>query len=164
MKVKRVVNEEGKKRLERALQQLGHAEGRVGYFATAKYPDGTSVAYVAAIQELGDPSHNIPPRPTMRPAGKETQKMARSQLKEMLRAVLSGQDTMVGAMSKICDFCAGTIKKNIKEITSPALKPSTVLARLSMKKQGSFVNLSVAKPLVHTGQLAGAPTYEVIKK
>lgn len=36
---------------------------RVGFFEDAKYPDGTSVAMVGAIQNDGAPKAGIPPRP-----------------------------------------------------------------------------------------------------
>lgn len=36
---------------------------RVGFLENAKYPDGTSVAMVAAVNNFGAPSRGIPPRP-----------------------------------------------------------------------------------------------------
>ena len=39
---------------------------RVGFFSTAKYDDGTSVANVAGIQEFGAPAVGIPERPFFR--------------------------------------------------------------------------------------------------
>ncbi len=38
----------------------------VGFLGNATYPDGTSVAAVAALNEFGVPSHNQPPRPFFR--------------------------------------------------------------------------------------------------
>ena len=35
----------------------------IGFLANAKYPDGTSVALIAAIHNFGAPSRGIPPRP-----------------------------------------------------------------------------------------------------
>ena len=51
------------------LKALAKIEGKVGWFESAEYPEGTPVAYVAAIQELGH--GKIPPRPFMAPAMKK---------------------------------------------------------------------------------------------
>ena len=65
----RVVRTPGKgaEQLRIALDNMQDKVGRVGYFENSKYEDGTSVAYVATIQEYGSPAQGIPPRPTMRP-------------------------------------------------------------------------------------------------
>ena len=52
--------------IAKVLEQLQHREIQVGFFETAVYPDGTPIAYVAAIQEFGHGA--IPPRPFLRPA------------------------------------------------------------------------------------------------
>ena len=39
---------------------------RVGFLENAKYPDGTPVAMIAAIQDYGSPNAGIPPRPFFR--------------------------------------------------------------------------------------------------
>lgn len=57
--------------LERKLKELADKVGvsktlRVGFLEGATYPDGTSVPLVAAIQEFGAPTKNIPPRPFFR--------------------------------------------------------------------------------------------------
>lgn len=49
-----------------AIKGLDGLEGKTGWFETARYPDGTAVAYVATIHEFGTP--RIPARPFMRPA------------------------------------------------------------------------------------------------
>lgn len=165
VKTKRVTNAEGMKRLKIALKQLGSAQGKVGYFESAKYPDGTPVAGVAAVQELGSPSRNIPPRPTMRPAAVETQKEFQAKSGSAMKGILAGTETMFSVMEKLCDRCAGTIRKNIKALTNPPLKLSTILGRLPLSKQGKkSVSITVAKPLVRTGLLLDSPTYLVEKK
>ena len=48
-------------------QKLSSAASvEVGFLEDSTYPDGTSTAMVAAIQEFGAPSRNIPPRPFFR--------------------------------------------------------------------------------------------------
>ena len=165
MKTKRVPNAEGQKRLHRAMTEFGHAQGKVGYFETAKYPDGTPVASAAYWNEFGVAEKNIPPRPTMRPAADETKKEWKVTSLRAMKAILNGGETMVSVMEKLCDRCAGTIRKNIKTLTSPPLAISTILARQSIKNQNKkVVSLSLAKPLVHTGLMLDSPTYKVEKK
>lgn len=42
-----------REKLRILVEGLGKSKGRVGWFESAKYADGTPVAYVAAIQEYG---------------------------------------------------------------------------------------------------------------
>lgn len=42
--------------LKAVYDELAKKQLKVGFFAHSKYPDGTPVAYVAAIQELGYPA------------------------------------------------------------------------------------------------------------
>lgn len=58
----------GGKKLEDALKELGRKLSvsgtlQVGFLADAKYPDGTQVAMVAAINNFGAPAAGIPARP-----------------------------------------------------------------------------------------------------
>ena len=46
----------GSKALEKLADQIKKSKLEVGFFESAKYPDGTPVAYVAAIQEFGNPA------------------------------------------------------------------------------------------------------------
>jgi len=55
-----------------ALAGLDGLTGKTGYFETAKYPDGTPVAYVATIQEFGYPAGGIPARPDHAPHGRRS--------------------------------------------------------------------------------------------
>ena len=55
----------GSRILATAIRDIQSKKLRVGWFDTARYQDGTPVAYVAAIQEFGHGA--IPPRPFMRP-------------------------------------------------------------------------------------------------
>lgn len=52
----------GWKQKVKDLQQLGNLRASVGWHSTAKYPDGTSVAGVAATQEYGNTKNGTPPR------------------------------------------------------------------------------------------------------
>ena len=61
----------GGQKLDAALREMASkvavpATLRVGFLENAKYPDGTPVAMVAAIQDYGAPGAGIPPRPFFR--------------------------------------------------------------------------------------------------
>jgi hypothetical protein len=61
----------GGEALERRLAEISKdvriaSTLRVGFLEGATYPDGTSVALVAAVNEFGAPSRNQPPRPFFR--------------------------------------------------------------------------------------------------
>lgn len=58
----------GGDRLTQVLQDIAKKAGKcgvlkVGFLEDARYPDGTQVAMVAAIQNFGAPARHIPPRP-----------------------------------------------------------------------------------------------------
>lgn len=54
--------------LDRVPKEFADKVAKIGWFPSAQYEDGTSVAYVAAIQEFGAPEVKIPPRPFMQPS------------------------------------------------------------------------------------------------
>lgn len=59
-----VVKGNAKAKLDALARKLGTGGAlKVGFLAGADYPDGMSVAMVAAIQNFGAPSRGIPPRP-----------------------------------------------------------------------------------------------------
>lgn len=144
--------------LQKALAGLKGVVGRVGWFETAKYPNGTPVAYVAAIHEFGSPENNIPPRLGMRATSDEKRGEWGSVAAGASKAVLSGKMTAPAAMEVLGLKAAGDIRKHISEVTQPPLKVDTVKARLAGKKQGNVVSITAAKPLVATGHLLATLT------
>lgn len=116
-------------RLRVALEQLGKVKGQVGFFESAKYADGTPVAYVAAIQEFGDPEHGIPPRSFMRPTMASRQNVWRELAQSQARAVVRGEVSAVAMMDRIGLQAAGDISKTISQITSPPLSEVTIELR-----------------------------------
>ena len=124
--------------LKRAISKMQNAESKVGWLESDKYPNGTPVAYVAAIQEFGDPSHNIPPRSFMRSTAKEKETEWKEILFRKSKSVVKGALSIPDLMEIIGSVAAGDIRKTISEITSPPLKASTI------KRKG------FDKPLVDT--------------
>lgn len=176
--------------IKKALAELDSKEIRVGFFDTAKYPDGTPIAYVAAIQEFGYKS--IPPRPFMRPAENKNKAKWAKQIAEGVRAALDGKVTIEHALEQVALGAAGDVKKAIKAVNSPPLSILTLLLRkhrknpdgekvggkLVGKKAGeigfmgprpkSDKSMSISgvstKPLVDTGMMIQAVTGAVISK
>lgn len=125
------------------LKDLDGVRGKTGYFETAKYEDGTSVAYIATIQEFGYAAGNIPPRPTMRPTaaehGKPGGKWALS-FAAGAKAVLAGKRTALEVMEITALMAAGDVGKAISNLHTPTLSPVTLMARLYRHDMGSKVS------------------------
>lgn len=157
------------------LKELKGVRGKTGYFETAKYADGTPVAYIATIHEFGYPGGSIPARPTMRPAvikhGQPGGKWATS-FAAGAKAVLAGKRTPLEVMELTALMAAGDVAKEISELHVPTLSPLTLMARLYKRDMGSgitggktlgalakgldagpvnFGGLVSVKPLVDTG-------------
>lgn len=138
-----------------ALRELDGLVGKTGYFETAKYADGTPVAYVAAIHEFGYPEGGIPMRATMRPTADENGKPGGKWSKVAAagaKAALNGQTTPAAALEALTLVAAGDVGKAISALTSPALDPRTIAAK------------GFAKPLVETGLMLQSVTGVVERK
>lgn len=138
MSVRRVRSNDGVRGLVVAMDDLEGVRGKVGWFESAHYPNGRSVAENAATHEFGAPQAGIPPRPFMRPTiDREKDKWSR-QIGEGARSVLAGQRTARQVLEVVMVGAAGDVGKSIQAVTSPPLKPETV------KRKG------FAKPLIDT--------------
>lgn len=142
----------------RALTNPNAVVGKVGWFESAHYPGGPPVALVAAVNEYGWPEHNIPPRLGFRSTAEAMRPAWGKVMAGAAKQMIAGKMTMAQAMEIVGAKAAGDQRKHITEITSPPLKVDTVKARLSGKKQGSVVSVTIAKPLVHTGHLLNTLT------
>lgn len=177
MEVRRTSNAEAIKKM---LAELEKKEIRVGFFENSKYPDGTPIAYVAAIQEFG--YGPIPPRPFMRPAEEANKGKWLKGIAAGVRGVIAGQVTLDHALEQVGMVAAGDVRKAIKAVTAPPLSPLTIELRV-LRKQGvkvtgkvvggaakdyanhgqssSFSSVS-SKPLVETGQMLQAVNSAVV--
>jgi hypothetical protein len=142
----------GGDKLQAKLAEIGRGfakakKVRVGFLENATYPDtGEPVAMVAAIQEFGAPSKNIPPRPFFRhmiaaKSGEWPQGVAAA-----LKA--SDNDAEV-ALGIVGEGIAGQLRQSIIDTNSPPLKPATI------KRKG------FDKPLVDTGHMLASVDKEV---
>lgn len=114
--------------LERALKQLdaklrGKQSVKVGFLADATYPDGTSVALVAATQNFGSPSRGIPPRPFFSNVIRDKSASWGSSLIAILR---NQRYDVPASLALLGEGIAGQIRTSIQELNEPPLADATV--------------------------------------
>lgn len=129
------------------LEGLEGLEGKVGWFDSARYPDGTPVAYVATIHEHG--AGPIPARPFMRPSVAEYGASWMELMGQGAKAALNGSVSPAAVLEAVTLRAAGDVGKAIRAVTSPPLKPMTIARK------------GFDKPLVDTGQMLQSVTGKV---
>lgn len=123
-------------RYKALADELAKLTAKVGWFSSAKYPDGTPVAYIAAIQENGVAERSIPPRPFFAPTiAAETVKW-QTLVGKGAKAALKGTTDAHGVLEVVGLQAAGDVRKTISLIQSPPLSLITLLARKHKKEQG----------------------------
>lgn len=120
--------------LEIAMRDLNKLEVKVGWFASAKYGDGTPVAYVAAIQENGAASRSIPPRPFFKPTQEQQKTEWAALMEQGVKAITKGNETAYTTLDKLGLLAAGDVRKTISQIQTPPLSLITLLARKYRKQ------------------------------
>lgn len=138
--------------LNRAPKEFENLVAQVGFPKGKNYEDGTSVAYVAAIQEFGAPAVNIPPRPFIRPTVKSQKENWIKTIKGGIPEVVLGKKTAFDVLDLVGIQASADIQTTISSIYSPPNSPATI------KRKGS------AKPLIDTGLMLASVTNGVNKK
>lgn len=150
---------------------------RVGFLEGSTYPDGTSVATVAAIQEFGAPARGIPPRPFFRNMIKQNAASWPGAVKAVLE--FTGGDSE-RAFQIMGDRIAGQLRKSIVATNDPPLSAVTVLLRsrfpggqygasdvwqamhdVATQDHPLASGMASDKPLVWTGHMLASVDYEV---
>jgi hypothetical protein len=134
--------------LNDAVKGFVGASVKVGWFETAKYPDGQYVAYIAAIMEFGYGPKNIPPRLGLRQLCVSNEPEWGAVAERLAKAVFNGADpaTMLEALG---GKVAGDIQKHISDVQDPPLAESTLRNRASrMGIPLSSLSSTGRKPLV----------------
>lgn len=136
------------KKLDQILKDVKKNASKleVGFMGGASYPDGTSVAMVAAINEFGAPSRGQPPRPFFR-------RMVATKSKEWPKALglalkANNYDGR-RAMNLMGVGISDQLKKSIIDLVSPPLSPRTVARK------------GFDKPLIETKLMLNSVTYKV---
>lgn len=120
------------------LAAMDGITGRVGWFEGSAYPDGTPIAYVAAINELGSPRNSIPSRSFMRSTADEENEKWKETANIVSSKILLGEITPQQGMELLCLKAEGDVAKKIASITAPPLSPITLGAR-KYRQQGKKV-------------------------
>lgn len=115
----------------------------VGFFQTAKYPNGMQVAQVARFNEFG--TSKIPMRPFFRNAINKNTKKWFASLQQLL-AIDNGK-----ALDKVGEIARGDVVQSITTFNTPPNAKSTIKAKKS------------SNPLIDTGLMRRSVTYKVIK-
>lgn len=137
--------------LEQKLEDLARnlrsgATVSVGFLDNATYPDGTSVALVAAVQDFGSLSQGIPPRPFFRNMVQAESPGWPNALAKLLVANNYDANLALGQMGA---GIAGQLRQSIVNTNSPPLAPATIARK------------GHAKPLVDTGHMLQSVDFEV---
>lgn len=172
----------GGDKLDKALSDIAQKVSRpgtlkVGFLEGSRYPDGTSVAMVAAIQNFGAPAAGIPARPFF-------SNMIAEKSGEWAGAIATNLVATDYDVKKTLGRTGMAIQQQLKQsiidTMDPPLSPVTLMLRkMRAKKPGMKVNkftvLQAAarvragdsfagvstKPLVDTGQLLDEVAYQV---
>ncbi|MFW5410783.1 hypothetical protein B7L51_019475 [Pectobacterium brasiliense] len=143
--------------LEKYLQdieeKMNATEVRAGFLGGSTYPDGTSVAMVAARNEYGDPAKNQPPRPFFRNAISENQEKWKGSISRGLAAGVDARNVLEAVGAQI----QGDIQESISDLMEPELAPATLKRRRTRKVMPN----GSTKPLVDTRVMIGDVNYEV---
>jgi hypothetical protein len=154
-------------------------EVQVGFLEKAKYPNGTFVAMVAAIQEFGAPKAGIPPRPFFRTM---IAKHKADWPKQIAKFVKDNDYNARQALDAMGQVIAGDLRQSIVDTMAPQLSAVTLMLRWMKWKNPDLVitgktvgeaaarvaaGLSSAgvstKPLVETGHMLNSIDSEVVK-
>lgn len=134
-------------RLAEIARRLKHgAVVKIGFLEGATYPDGTSVALVAALNEFGVLSRGQPPRPAFRNMIAEKKNDWPASIEKLLEANNYDAERVLMLMG---EGIAGQLRQSIIDIMEPPLVPSTI------KRKG------FDKPWIETGNLLQSVDYEV---
>lgn len=130
--------------LDRVPEEFEGLVAQVGFPSGKNYPDGTSVAYVAAIHEFGAPAVNIPPRPFMQPTIKAQKDEWTKIIANAIPKVVAGKLSATDVLDLVGIKASADIQETISKVSSPPLKPETI------RRKG------FAKPLIDTGLMVAS--------
>jgi hypothetical protein len=109
------------------------------------------MAMIAAVHEYGSPKRHIPERSYIRSWVDQNKGDIHRILHKLLGNVEDGKIDATTALKKLGAFGVAGIRKQIRSVKSPPLKPATI------ERKGS------TQPLIDTGQLRNSIHYQVEK-
>ncbi len=132
---------------------------KVGIPAGKKYEDGTSIGYVATIQEYGAPEVNIPSRPFMRMTRAAKSREWAKLMAEGAKAVAQRRINLDGMLDAVGAVAAADVVQTIADRVPPPLAPATIEARIRRAKKANpkfgakGMPITISHPLIDTGAL-----------
>lgn len=139
---------EGRRYFE-ALKKLSELEVQVGFQGDESYEDGTSIAEIAAYNELG--SSDTPARPFMKQSFENHEDELRAACERVNAAIASGK-SVEQALDALGVAIKGLVQTEIVDGDFTENAPSTI------KKKGSD------KPLIDTGTMRQSVNYVVKRR
>lgn len=136
--------------LDSISSSLTNKQLKVGFIDGATYPDGTSVAMVAATNEYGNPANNQPPRPFFRNAIANHE----TEWSEAIARGLAKRVEVEQVLSVVGERVVGDVVESIATLMDPPLSAATIASRKSKGNDSS-------KPLVDTKVMIRDVHYEV---
>lgn len=138
-------------------QQLGGgATADVGFPENAKYPDGTSVAMVAALNEFG--TRTQPPRPFFRNTIDER---AGAWAHNTGVALKRTKYNAAAAMALVGQGAKEDVQDSIRKLTDPPLAESTIARKTKKTRKKVRGVLGPAKPLIDTAHMLNTVSVRV---
>ena len=129
------------------LDKFKEGKCRVGFFSSAKYDDGLSVAQVARWNEYGV---GVPLRPFMRPALHQNKESLVDLLhRRYAQALRNNEDTMK-VLGQFGEYCKGLVQDQITNTWEPANAYITIHG-------GWMRNKKTGKPIYLEGKGFNAP-------
>ena len=125
--------------VEKIVKQLKNQCATAGFYKTAHYPGGQSVAYVASIHEYGAPSRRIPPRPFLRPTIADNKGKWADKLNQQVEKALKGEIAPGQVFERIGLTMEAGIKQAIVNVNAPPLSAVTLALRQKRRDLGVYV-------------------------
>ena len=166
----RIVESAESKKLFLAIKELKDKGVKVGWVERQQYQGKKiTVAAVAAQNEFGNPSKNIPARPFMRPTVISKRNFWRKQVEFGASQILLNNTTIDEVLNKLGQDASADVKRTITRVYYPALAESTILARIRRnaqlsKRRSRFERKhvgNITKPLIDTGEMYNTLTYQI---
>lgn len=114
-------------------------------------PSGLPVVQLGAIHEFGSADGRIPERPFLRGTMKKKKREHDAIIQKLARSVIRGGESPRDALTKLGMVASASVQEQIADGVPPPNAPSTI------RRKGS------SKPLVDTGALRQAITFQVFK-
>jgi hypothetical protein len=125
-------------KLNAFVKDINDYNVRIGWFSSARYPNGTPTAYVAAIHEFGAPSRGIPARSFMRPTIAAESGRWSQQMRYYATQIVKGAMDTRAALEGVALIASEDVRTTLARLREPELSPLTVYIRKYIKEGGKI--------------------------